>query len=65
MGKFGHTFANNDNPDETALDEPSHRDFHCLLSKFNFSSFTSKMKETRSLSEFRRLSEFTRLYRRW
>ena len=31
-GKFGHTFANSENPDETALKEPSHQDFHCLLS---------------------------------
>ena len=31
-GKFGHTFANSVNPDETAPYEPSHRDFHCLLS---------------------------------
>ena len=32
-GKFGHTFANSGNPDETAPYEPSHhQDFHCLLS---------------------------------
>ena len=31
-----HTFANSGNPDETALNEPSHQDFHCLLSKFSF-----------------------------
>ena len=31
-GKFGHTFANSVNPDETAPYEPSHQDFHCLLS---------------------------------
>ena len=30
--KFGHTFANSEKPDETALNEPSHQDFHCLLS---------------------------------
>ena len=30
--KFGHTFANNGNPDETAPYEPSHQDFHLLLS---------------------------------
>ena len=30
--KFGHTFANSGNPDETAPYEPSHQDFHCLLS---------------------------------
>ena len=31
-GKFGHTFANSGNPDETApYYEPSHQDFHCLL----------------------------------
>ena len=30
-GKFGHTFANSENPDETAPYEPSHKDFHCLL----------------------------------
>ena len=29
---FGHTFANNGNQDETAPYEPSHQDFHCLLS---------------------------------
>ena len=58
-GKFGHTFANSVNPDETAPYEPSHQDFHCLLSLFSFYSNHSKIKETRSLSEFRRLSEFT------
>ena len=37
-GKFGHQvnsdthFANSGNPDETAPYEPSHQDFHCLLS---------------------------------
>ena len=31
-GKFGHTLANNVNPDETAPYEPSHQDFHCLPS---------------------------------
>ena len=36
-GKFGNqvnpdTFANSGNPDETAPYEPSHQDFHCLLS---------------------------------
>ena len=30
-GKFGYTFANSGNPDETAPYEPSHQDFHCLL----------------------------------
>ena len=30
--KFGHIFANSGNPDETALDEPSHKVFHCLPS---------------------------------
>ena len=34
--KFGHTFANRVNPDETVPYEPSHQDFHCLLSKFIF-----------------------------
>ena len=29
-GKFGHTFANSVNPDETFY-EPSHQDLHCLL----------------------------------
>ena len=33
-GKFGHTFANGGNPDETAHKEPSHQDFHCLLNLF-------------------------------
>ena len=32
QGKFGHTFVNSGNPDETAPYEPSHQDFHCLLS---------------------------------
>ena len=31
-GKFGHPLANSGNPDETAPYEPSHLDFHCLLS---------------------------------
>ena len=26
-GKFGHTFENSENPDETAPYEPSHQDF--------------------------------------
>ena len=29
--KFGHTFANSVNPDETAPYKPSRQDFHCLL----------------------------------
>ena len=29
-GKFGHTFANSGNLDETAPNELSHKDFHCL-----------------------------------
>ena len=38
-GKFGHqinsnTFANSENPDEKAPNEPSHQEFHCLLSLF-------------------------------
>ena len=33
-GKFGHTFANNVNLDETAPYEASHQYFHCLLSSF-------------------------------
>ena len=28
--KFGHTFTNSGNPDETTPYEPSHQDFHCL-----------------------------------
>ena len=32
-GKFGHTLVNSVNPDETAPYEPSHQDYHCLLSK--------------------------------
>ena len=31
-GKFGHTFVNIENPDETAPYEPSHQEFRCLLS---------------------------------
>ena len=31
-GSYGHAFANNGNPDETAPYEPSHQDLHCLLS---------------------------------
>ena len=31
-GKFGHTLVNSENPNETAPYEPSHLDFHCLLS---------------------------------
>ena len=31
LGKFVPTFANSEHPDETALNEPSHQDFHCLL----------------------------------
>ena len=68
-GKFGHkgnsdshTFANCVNQVETAPYEPSHPDFHCLLSKFIFYSNIWNMKQTRSLSEFSCLSEYTRLY---
>ena len=32
VAKFRHTFTNRKNPDGTALNEPSHQDFHCLLS---------------------------------
>ena len=28
-GKFGQTFANSGNPNETAPYDPSHQDFHC------------------------------------
>ena len=35
-GKFDHTFANSGNPDETAFYEPSHQDYHYLLSLFIF-----------------------------
>ena len=35
-GKFGHTFASTENPDETVPNEPSHQDFHCLLIYFIF-----------------------------
>ena len=31
-GKFGHSFSNSGNPDETAPCEQSHQDFHSLLS---------------------------------
>ena len=31
-GILGHTFANSGNPDEMAPYEPSHQDFHYLLS---------------------------------
>ena len=31
-GKFGHKLTNSGNPDETAPYEPTHQDFHCLLS---------------------------------
>ena len=34
-GKFGQTFANSGNPDETAPYEPSHQDFTvCLVNLF-------------------------------
>ena len=51
-GKFGHqvnsdTFGNSVNPDEMAPYEPSHQDFHCLLSLFNFYSNYSKIRELR------------------
>ena len=49
--KFGHTFANSKNPDETAPYEPSHQEFHCLLSYFFYSN-NYNMNQTRSLSEF-------------
>ena len=34
--KFRQTIANSENPDETALNEPSHQDFYCSLSKLLF-----------------------------
>ena len=37
-GKLGHKFAKSENPDETAPYEPSHQDFHCLLSLYVFYS---------------------------
>ena len=37
-GNFGNAFTNSGNPDETALNEPSHQEFHCLLSHFIFYS---------------------------
>ena len=42
-GKFGHTFANSGNPDETAL--------YCLVDFFYYSN-NYNMNQTRSLSEF-------------
>ena len=33
-GKFGHTFANSGNPDETVPYEPSNQDFHFSLRYF-------------------------------
>ena len=56
-GKFGHTFANRGNPDDTAPYEPSHQDFHGLLRQFSFYSNNYNMKQTRSLSEFYLVSE--------
>ena len=57
MGKFEHTFANSENPDEA-----SHQDFYLSFSLFIFYSNNLNMKETRSLSEFSRLFAFTLLY---
>ena len=53
-GKFGHTFADSGNPDETAPYEPSHQDFHCLLTivDYCFYYINFNMNQTRSLSEF-------------
>ena len=51
-GKFGHTFANSGNPDETAPYEPSHQEFHCLFSCLFFYSSNYNLKQTRSLSKF-------------
>ena len=53
--KFGHTFATSGNPDETAPYEPSHQDFHCLLSSNSWLFFYSNnynMNQLMSLSEF-------------
>ena len=36
QGKFGHIFANSGSPDEMAPYAPSHQDFYCLHSYFNF-----------------------------
>ena len=44
-------FSNNGNPDETAPSEPSHQDFHCLLSYLFYSSNLT-MKQTTLLSKF-------------
>ena len=66
-GNFGHqvnsdTLANSGNSDETAPYDPSHQDFHCLLSRCISYSNNQNMKQTRSLSEFSRSFEFTRIY---
>ena len=53
-GKWGHTFANSGNPDETAPYEQFHQDFHCSLSWLFFYSNNYNMNNTRSLSEFTR-----------
>ena len=61
-GKFGHTFANSGNPDETAPYEPSHQDFHCCLVGYYFYSINYNMNQTRSLSDFTscpKLPDFT------
>ena len=59
-GKFGHTFANSGNPDETALMSRLIRIFTvCLVNTFYFYSNNQNMNQTRSLSEFSRPSEFT------
>ena len=46
----------------TAPYEPSHQDFHCLLSKLILYSNNLSMKQTRSLFEFSCLSEDNQLY---
>ena len=60
-GKFGHSFANSENPNETAPYEPSNQDFHCLgrpiriftvcLVNLYFFAKNENMKQTRSLSK--------------
>ena len=60
-GKFGHSFANSENPNTTVPYESSHQDFHCLgsiiriftvcLVNLYLFAKNENMKQTRSLSE--------------
>ena len=60
--KFGHTLTNSGNPDETAPYEPSHQDFHCLLTLSIFLFQLLKYETNKVAVQIYLVYEVTRLY---